>query len=154
MKKLWTMLGRIAFWASLPALHFYLKLSKRTRILVVCDDKALVLKGWLNDGSWSLPGGGLHRRESPVKGVCRELYEETGIKLEPKDIIELGFAHQKQHWLNFSYYQYFVELRDLKKIRPQRFEIVECQWLDIDQLTQHNAQAHVLQTLAAWRAHN
>ncbi|MEW2381966.1 NUDIX domain-containing protein [Micromonospora sp. NPDC047707] len=35
---------------------------------------------------WTLPGGLLEKREMPVVGAARELYEETGIRLSPRDL--------------------------------------------------------------------
>jgi 8-oxo-dGTP pyrophosphatase MutT (NUDIX family) len=36
---------------------------------------------------WSLPGGLLDRLEEPVDGALRELAEETGIHLDPADLV-------------------------------------------------------------------
>ncbi|MEW1954872.1 NUDIX domain-containing protein [Terrabacter sp. NPDC080008] len=46
-------------------------------------------------GDWGLPGGGLEEGESPVEGVHREVWEETGQR------IELGALAvvQSQHWV-------------------------------------------------------
>lgn len=151
MHKLWIILGRCVFWISLPLLHVYLKSSKRTRILLVSGDKILVVKGWMNDGNWSLPGGGLHRKEQPQKGVIRELLEETGIDIQEKDLTNLGVASQNQRWLNFKYHRFVAEVEKPLTPKPRRPEIVETVWLPIDQVNTSNAQAHLLETLAAWR---
>ena len=36
---------------------------------------------------WGLPAGLLKRRERPEVGAARELYEETGIELDPADLV-------------------------------------------------------------------
>ena len=40
-------------------------------------------------GKWSLPGGLLELGESLLEGVVRELREETGLTVEPIELIEL-----------------------------------------------------------------
>ncbi len=39
---------------------------------------------------WCFPGGGLDEGESPVAGAVRELAEETGVRLPPEDLTDLG----------------------------------------------------------------
>jgi 8-oxo-dGTP diphosphatase len=40
-------------------------------------------------GQWSLPGGLLELGESLTAGVAREVFEETGLMVEPIELIEL-----------------------------------------------------------------
>lgn len=35
---------------------------------------------------WTLPAGLLQKREAPVVGAARELYEEAGVRLSPRDL--------------------------------------------------------------------
>ncbi|GAB3880517.1 NUDIX hydrolase [Terrabacter terrigena] len=46
-------------------------------------------------GDWGLPGGGLDDGESPVDGVHREVWEETGQLIELGDLV----AVQSDHWV-------------------------------------------------------
>ena len=46
-------------------------------------------------GDWGLPGGGLDDGESPVEGVHREVWEETGQRIELAELITV----QSQHWV-------------------------------------------------------
>jgi len=39
---------------------------------------------------WCLPGGGLEGDERPVDGAVRELAEETGVRVEARDLTDLG----------------------------------------------------------------
>jgi len=153
MKKAWILLGQALFWLLLPAWYIYLRFSRRTRVLLVKGDKALVVKGWINDGRWSLPGGGLHGDEDPMLGAMRELIEETGIDLSSSKLTWLGQAAQRQNGLHFNYYQFWYELTDQQEPKVETLEITEAVWLPITSLNAKNAQQHVLDTLAAWRAH-
>lgn len=42
------------------------------------------------EGAWALPGGHLDSGETPLDAAVRELAEETGIRVEPKDLREVG----------------------------------------------------------------
>ena len=46
-------------------------------------------------GDWGLPGGGLDDGESPVDGVHREVWEETGQRIELGALLTV----QSQHWV-------------------------------------------------------
>ena len=46
-------------------------------------------------GKWGLPGGGLDEGESPVEGVHREVWEETGQRIELGELLTI----QSQHWV-------------------------------------------------------
>jgi 8-oxo-dGTP pyrophosphatase MutT (NUDIX family) len=46
-------------------------------------------------GTWGLPGGGLDVGEDPVAGVHREVWEETGQRVELGELV----AIQSQHWV-------------------------------------------------------
>jgi len=68
-------IGRIAFWASWPALYFILHGTERTRIALIADQRVLLTRGTLSAGKWSLPGGGIHRGENvanlPITAASR-----------------------------------------------------------------------------------
>jgi len=49
-------------------------------------------------GDWGLPGGGLDDGESPVEGVHREVWEETGQRIELGALLTV----QSQHWVGHA----------------------------------------------------
>jgi 8-oxo-dGTP diphosphatase len=53
------------------------------RVLLVCRGRAPL------KGHWTLPGGVLELGESLVDGVKREIAEETGLEVEPIELVEL-----------------------------------------------------------------
>src|SRR5258708_5159908 len=89
MLKLWQLIGVTLFWLAWPA--FWLLSPRRapTRVLLTSGTKVLVVKSLISSGRWGLPGGGLHRGEDVRDGALRELYEETGIRLEPSQLTPL-----------------------------------------------------------------
>ncbi len=53
------------------------------RVLLVCRGREPL------KGHWTLPGGALELGESLAAGVAREVLEETGLAVEPVDLVEL-----------------------------------------------------------------
>lgn len=44
-------------------------------------------------GMWGLPGGGIDHGEHPREAVVREVYEETGLHIEPGSILDVNSVH-------------------------------------------------------------
>ncbi|WP_204367152.1 NUDIX hydrolase [Nocardiopsis salina] len=49
---------------------------------VIREDGRLLAIRRADNGKWELPGGVLELPETPEAGVCREIWEETGINVE------------------------------------------------------------------------
>lgn len=111
-----------------PVLWLALRGSRRTRLLLVCGDEFLVLQGWLNDGQWSLPGGGLHINEDPIIGVLRELREETSIILQPDQVNHAYEAKYNNQGLKFEYIAFTARLDVKPAHKAQVFEIKSIAW--------------------------
>jgi 8-oxo-dGTP diphosphatase len=59
------------------------------------DGRILLTKIKYGSGNWTLPGGHLEKNESPIEGVKREVYEETGYIVEANHLIAVYSSPSK-----------------------------------------------------------
>lgn len=57
--------------------------------VVISEDGKILLERRADDKLWGIPGGWAEIGESPQESVKREIYEETGLNVEVKDIIDI-----------------------------------------------------------------
>lgn len=48
-----------------------------------------------DEGAWSIPKGEVDRGETPFEAALREFREETGVRLDPDELIPLGTVTQR-----------------------------------------------------------
>lgn len=151
MKSLWKKIGTVGFWACWPLFRLYPGWGTRTRILVVCGDNIVVVRGWLATNTWKLPGGGLHRNELSLHGAIRELSEETGISVNAEQVQPLFSGVYHDNGLRTECECFLVELPDPVMLRGQRFEITEATWLPISKITSANVGKDVTEAVGVWQ---
>ena len=147
MKTVWSKLGQIVYRLTLPGIYLVLMNSKRTRLVLLCKDKVLVVKPWLGNGRWSLPGGGIKKNESAEDALSREVKEEVGFKIPEKKYKKITNATYRQDGLKFSYTLFGCIIK--KQVTPtiSQKEIVEAKWVSWDSLSVRNANNDVITAL-------
>lgn len=83
-----------------------------------------------NRGKFNLPGGHLNEGEKLQDGARREVCEETGLEVEIEDLVGLYTGLGDPHYLHFVFAARAVG----GEIAPPCDEILECQWLWVDEL--------------------
>lgn len=85
---------------------------------------------------WTLPAGLLQRREAPVVGAARELYEESGIRLSPAQLspaVPNAVVHAKG-WVDVVF---TAEVpASTTELKVDGAEVFEAAWHPLDDLPQ------------------
>lgn len=126
----------------------FLKFGRRTRAIVEHDGRILVLKSWLGNDEWLLPGGGVRLGERPLDGLIREVKEETGLELDPKGLRYIGSGQTKNKGLKFSYEAFYVALQNPSPVKPRPLEIVEIAWKSPGDLDKTNSSQDLLELIS------
>lgn len=147
MRRALQYIGTVLYFCAWPAFWVYYRCGYgRTRVVVMRDDKVLVMKQWISAGKWGLPGGGLHRGESMAGGAARELREETSLQLDPRQLQPVGKATYRAHGLSFEFYVFATKVGS-DGVRAQRIEVSELAWLRPGELRANNAAPDTLQAI-------
>ncbi|AWB65096.1 NUDIX hydrolase [Saccharobesus litoralis] len=118
--------------------------------VIKCQDKFLLVEE-IDDGVNVLnqPAGHLEEDETLLEAAKRELYEETGLQLEPDFLVGIyqsSVPHKNIQYLRFCY---GLELKgELLKTAPQDSDIIQALWLTEAEIKQKFKQhrSHLVQT--------
>jgi len=145
-------MGKIAFYLGWPAIAIYLAGSQRSRIVVFSENYILVLKAWLGDGKWTLPGGGINPSEPIIDGVLRELREETGLQLEKNNLKELSSENFKLRAIRVKLHFFSAEVATRLLVHKQPGEITAIEWVHQAELNASNTDKDALRGIAIWKS--
>lgn len=151
MTRLWNLVGRVAYYISLPLVSLVIRFTSRTRIIVEFEGQILVVKGWLGDNRWVLPGGGLHKNEQPENGATRELLEETGVKIAESKLKKISEGTSKKGITKYHYQLYYVRLNEKPATKKQKFEIIDIDWISIEDISSSNSSNELTSLLEIWK---
>ena len=96
-------------------------------------------------GEWSLPGGALELGERLEDGVRREVREETGLDVEPEEIVavfdHISHASDDPARVRFHYVLVDYRCRVLGGVLASASDATEARWATWSELTGHGALA-------------
>jgi 8-oxo-dGTP diphosphatase len=105
------------------------------------------------EGLWDLPGGFVHESEHPLDALHRELFEETGLGIEPQQLFgiwmdQYGPGPDAPWTLNM----YWLARPLGGELRPAD-DVSELRWFSPEELPapEETAFRNVAHVLAAWR---
>ena len=128
------LLNKILFWTSWPVLYLVVNNTHRTRAIILNKNKELlVVRGWINDGKWQLPGGGIKPNESSLDATIREVKEEVNLNLDPKKVKFVGSEQIVDNKINYRCDFFRVSGIDMESLKTGS-EIKEFKFIKIGQI--------------------
>lgn len=104
---------------------------RRTRVAIIRPDGAVLLvKNSLGNRKWTFPGGGVMRGETDELAACREVQEELGIRIEPRELTPLGSMQMNGFVAPLFAAQ--IDQQRVHSISPHKLEIQAWRWVDFD----------------------
>jgi len=87
-------------------------------------------------GEWSVPGGMLELGEKLRDGVCREALEETGVTVEPGEVLEVfdsiftdGLGKTQYHYVLIDYL-----CRPISGVAQAGSDVSDVRWISLEAL--------------------
>lgn len=155
MNKILQFVGQLVFWAGWPFIYMVVQGSQRTRIVVVVDGQVLVIKSWLGNGYWGLPGGGIKRRETAPTAAARELREEIGLVVPPEQLQHFDSRLLRENGLSYQMECFSLVLPSKPDLHLQRLEIAEVNWLPLSEIGTEPTELSLQTGVTTWlKLHN
>ena len=110
------------------------------RIILVQDRKVILVTHWYAPWTWTLPGGGIHKNETPEQAAMRETQEETGFVV--KSLAgEIGRYQGTWGRGDMVAVYYTGDFEGSLSLTPN-IEIMGRSWFDIDNLPEELSPAN------------
>lgn len=124
-------LGRAGFRVAYRLAHVWWAIARPSGrgVKVVVrrgDGRLLLVRHTYGPATWTFPGGGVHRRESPADAGRRELAEEVGIEIDGP--LELLGSFPGMHSKRADSVSAFIVSDDAPAVVPRAIEIAEATW--------------------------
>ncbi|MFA5010045.1 MAG: NUDIX domain-containing protein [Patescibacteria group bacterium] len=105
--------------------------TQGVKAIIINNDKFLMVRLSYFPNTWTFPGGGINKNESPKEAIVRECEEETGITLNsPKLIKTFQFTHEYKKDTVYV----FQARTQTDTLDPNSKEIIEAKWFNKNQL--------------------
>jgi len=125
--------NKLLFYLLWPFIWFYAPLTRRVRVIIIKDNKVLLVKNLLGPGSWQFPGGGIKFSESVKSAGARELREELSVDITNIRELHDGFMVCRQYGLVYRLNFVSAELDTDFEI-VNNHEIIDFAWLEVNDL--------------------
>lgn len=102
--------------------------------LVFDDDRRVLLVRHSNGGVWVAPGGAIDPDEAPEDAVVREVWEETGLRVEPVHLCGVyGGPEFRVRYANGDVTSYVMAVFECRRVggalQVDDDEVTEARWL-------------------------
>ena len=121
-------LYRVAFPIAMVAWFIFRWKRKGVKCVVLKDGKILMIQNTYGYKTWTFPGGGIKKGETPEEAAKREVFEETGVRVSNlRALGTLDFDYQGVSTI-------FVATADDSAIIIDPVEILEAKWFAVHEL--------------------
>lgn len=152
MTKLYSLMGQLMYFILLPFIRLAIKSTNRAYVLIInSNNEILMVKNWLSDGKWSLPGGGIHNNETPETAIVREVKEEVGLNLSKSNLIFVSKGKWQTYDLGYTYQIYKILYKDTKQINLRKLEMVDYSWVSNDHLQKIETAQEIKEALKVYK---
>lgn len=86
------------------------------------------------------PAGHVEAGENLINACIREVYEETGLTLEPDYVSGIYYYHRPDLALYYLRFCFVIELTEQLATSPQDSDITACHWLDLTEIKAKQGQ--------------
>lgn len=119
-----------------PVVKFYWNIFRPkvtgVKVFIKCKNKVLFIQNSYGLKSWTLPGGGVKKKESLEDAARREVREEVGIVLDK--LINKGSFVSTEEGKQNTVWVFFSEVDD-NNVKIDNWEVQRASWEDIESLT-------------------
>ena len=117
-------LAWLALWLSAP---LHRGRGRGVKAILTHEGRVLLVVHTYGPKRWELPGGGLHRNETPLDGIRREIREELSVELADPALVAVGCGSRRHTKRTISIFT--AEIAPAS-VRPDPVEIDRAQWHD------------------------
>jgi 8-oxo-dGTP diphosphatase len=125
-------MNKLFFYLLWPLLWFYAPLTRRVRVIIINENKVLLVKNSFGPGVFQFPGGGIKFKESVKSAAVREVHEELGVTITNPRLLHEGFLISKQYGLIYKIHYLSAAIGDSEL--KTNHEILEYSWVSPNDL--------------------
>ena len=117
----------------IPDEHFIGNIGQKA--IITDGNKVLIVRDVWDEAKWDLPGGRLHKNETLVEGLKREVLEEMGVEIEIGKLIYAESYIRSRDNLPTVLLAYSARfLNPEKPFAIPSEEIAEAQWIEYEKI--------------------
>lgn len=141
-RRLFALVARVIYLLAYPVAGLVLHNSHRVRAVVIYKNQLLLQRSSLGSQKWSLPGGGIGKKETPKEAATREVYEETNVQIDPQKIQILGIKRLPidKRWpqTNITFTCSRLSHKQQPKV-THYLEVIEVAWFSLSDLPENRS---------------